>query len=235
MKNFALLAAAVAHAVRRNASWSVNWRGGAMTRRFLLSAIMVVWLGVGGIAVAAEQPGAASELIQRLGEQAAAAARDPDADLEARSERFRGLLREAFDLPFISRFVLGRHWRQATPEQRSEYLALFSEYVLQTYSARLGGYTGETMAILSERPAGPRDVLVSTRIERPSGPPIEAGWLVRTSGESGRIIDVRIEGVSMLFSQRAEFAAVIQRQGLEGLIEGMRARAAKLSAAAPTN
>jgi phospholipid transport system substrate-binding protein len=206
-----------------------------MTRRFFLSAIMVVWFAVGDIAVAAQQPGAASELIQRLGEQAVAAARDPGTGLETRSERFRSLLGEAFDLPFISRFVLGRYWKQATPEQRSEYLALFSAYVLQTYSARLGGYTGETMAILSERPAGPRDVLVSTRIERPSGPPIEAGWLVRTSGESGRIIDVRVEGVSMLFSQRAEFAAVIQRQGLQGLIEGMRARAAKLSAAAPTD
>ena len=235
MKIFALLATAVAHGVMGNASRSGNRGRGAMIRRFLLSAILVAGLGVGGIAAAAQQPGAASELIQRLGDQAAAAARDPDAGPETRSERFRGLLSEAFDLPFISRFVIGRHWRQATPEQRSDYLTLFRDYVLQTYSARLGGYTGETMAILSEQPAGPKDVLVSTRIERPSGPPIEAGWLVRTSGESGRIIDVRVEGVSMLFSQRAEFAAVIQRHGIEGLIEVMRERAAKLSAAAPAD
>ncbi len=195
-----------------------------MTRRFFLSAIMVVWFGVGDIAVAAALPGSASELIHRLGEQAVTAGRDPGAGREARSTRFRNLLSEAFDLPFISRFVLGRYWKQATPEQRSSYLAQFSEYVLQTYSARLGGYAGDALTILSERPAGSRDVLVSTRIERPSGPPIEADWLVRTTGERNRIIDVRVEGVSMLFSQRAEFAAVIQRRGIEGLIEVMRAR-----------
>ena len=195
-----------------------------MTRRSFLSAIIVVWFGVGDIAVAAVQSRSASELIHRLGEQAVTAARDSGTGLEARSARFRNLLSEAFDLPFISRFVLGRYWKQATPEQRSDYLVLFSEYVLQTYSARLGGYTGETLTILSERPAGPQDVLVSTRIERPSGPPIDADWLVRTTGERDRIIDVRVEGVSMLFSQRAEFAAVIQRQGLQGLIEAMRAR-----------
>jgi phospholipid transport system substrate-binding protein len=185
---------------------------------------MVVWLGVGNIAAAAVQPGSASELIHRLGEQAAAAARDSDTDPEVRLARFRSLLSEAFDLPFISRFVLGRHWRQATPEQRSDYLALFNEYVLQTYSARLGGYTGETLTILSERSAGSQDMLVSTRVERPSGPPVEADWLVRTTGERDRIIDVRVEGVSMLFSQRADFASVIQRQGLQGLIEVMRER-----------
>ncbi len=235
MRDFALLAAAVAHGVMRNASWSGNRGGGAMTRRFLLSAIMVVWFGVGDIAVAAEQPGAASELIQRLGEQAAAAASDPGAGLETRSERFRSLLSEAFDLPFISRFVLGRHWRQATPEQRSEYLALFSDYVLQTYSARRGGYTGETMAILSERPAGTKDMLVSTRIERPSGPPILADWRVRTSGERYRVIDIMVEGVSMVVTQRSEFAAVVQRHGLQGLIEVLRARATKLPVTASAN
>ena len=196
----------------------------ALIRGIFVAAVMAAWVGVGDIAMAAVGPGSASELIHRLGEQAVTGARDPGTGAEERLARFRTILGEAFDLAFISRFVLGRYWKQATPEQRSDYLALYREYVLKTYSARLGGYVGESLTIISEQPAGPRDVLVSTRIERADGPPIEAGWLVRTRGEQGRIIDVRIEGVSMLFSQRAEFAAVIRRQGLEGLIEAMRAR-----------
>ncbi len=195
-----------------------------MTRRFFLSTIVGLWIGLGNFAVAAVQPGAASELIRRLGEQAIAALDAPGASLEAREARFRSLLSEGFDLAFIGRFVLGRYWRQATPEQRSDYLALFGEYVLQTYSARLGGYAGESMTILSERPAGTKDIVVSTRILRPSGPPIQAAWRVRTTGGRYRIIDIMVEGVSMVVTQRSEFAAVIQRRGLQGLIDELRVR-----------
>ncbi|MCH7888046.1 MAG: ABC transporter substrate-binding protein [Proteobacteria bacterium] len=203
-----------------------------MTRRFFLSTVVGLWIGLRNFAVAAVQPGVASELIRRLGEQAIAALGAPGASLEAREARFRSLLSESFDLAFIGRFVLGRYWRQATPEQRSDYLALFGEYVLQTYSARLGGYAGESMTILSERPAGTKDVVVSTRILRPSGPPIEAAWRVRTTGARYRIIDIMVEGVSMVVTQRSEFAAVVQRHGIQGLIEVLRARTTKLPAVA---
>jgi phospholipid transport system substrate-binding protein len=88
------------------------------------------------------------------------------------------------------------------------------------------------MTIISERPAGTKDVVVSTRILRPSGPPIDADWRVRTTGERYRIIDVMVEGVSMVITQRSEFAAVVQRHGLQGLIEVLRARTTKLPAVA---
>ena len=203
-----------------------------MTRRFFLSTIVGLWVALRNFAVAAVQPGAASELIRRLGEQAIAALGAPGASLEAREARFRGLLSEGFDLAFIGRFVLGRYWREATPAQRNVYLALFGEYVLKTYSARLGGYAGEGMTVLSERPAGTKDVVVSTRILRPSGPPIDADWRVRTTGERYRIIDVMVEGVSMVMTQRSEFSSVVQRHGLQGLIEVLRARTTKLPAVA---
>ena len=182
-----------------------------------------LWFVMGEFAVAAVQPGGASQFIRQLGDQAIAALRAPDTSLEAREAQIRNLLSEGFDLPFIGRFVLGRYWEQATPEQRSDYLALFGEYVLKTYSARLGGYAGESMTILSERPAGTKDIVVNTRIERPSGPPIEADWRVRTSGERYRIIDVMVAGVSMVVTQRSEFTAVVRRHGLQGLIEVLRA------------
>ena len=197
--------------------------GGRMVRRIVFSTIMVFCMGLGDVAVAAVPPGGASQFIRQIGDRAIATLRAPDASLAAREARFRSLLSEGFDLAFIGRFVLGRYWRQATPEQRSAYLALFGEYVLKTYSARLGGYAGEGMTILSERPAGTKDVVVSTRILRPSGPPIEAVWRVRTTGARYRIIDVMVEGVSMVVTQRSEFAAVVQRHGLQGLIEVLRA------------
>lgn len=179
--------------------------------------------------------GTASEFVARLGDRAVTVLRSADGDLGSREARFRDLLREGFDLPFIARFALGPYWRRATAEQRSDYLGAFGDYVVQTYSARLGGYTGEAMNILAERRAGERDSVVETEIIRPSGPPILAEWRVRVIDGEYRIIDIAIEGISMAVTKRSEFSAVIQAKGIDGLIAALRLRASKISATASRN
>jgi phospholipid transport system substrate-binding protein len=171
-------------------------------------------------------------LIRNLADQAFGVLRRQDVSLEEREAVFRRLLREGFDMEFIGRFVLGKHWRELTPEQRAEYLDVFSEYVLQTYSRRLGGYAGQTFAVIGARPAGQQDAVVQTRIDQPSGPPILADWRVRPSAGGYRIVDVMVEGVSMAVTQRSEFGAVVQRDGVAGLIEALRARTQMLPARA---
>lgn len=180
----------------------------------------------------APQPGVASQFIRTLGEEAIATLRAPDMPLEQREANFRVLLSRGFDMEFIGRFVLGQYWRTATPEQQADYLQAFNDYVLQVYSARLGGYAGETLTVVSERAAGEKDMMVNTRIDRPSGPPLEAQWRVRDTAGQPRIIDVTVAGVSMVVTQRDEFAAVVQRQKVAGLIDVLRARTNKLPASA---
>ena len=106
---------------------------------------------------------------------------------------------------------------------------------MHKYSAMLGGYAGETMAVVSEQAAGEKDILVHTRIDRPSGPPIEAHWRVRSKDGNQRIIDVMVEGISMAVTQRAEFRSVIKRHGIDGLIQILDAQSNKLSATASAN
>ena len=179
----------------------------------------------------AELDGAAA-LISRLAQQAFGVLRRQDTSLEEREAVFRALLREGFDMDFIGRFVLGKYWREMSPEQRTEYLEVFSEYVLQTYSRRFGGYAGQTFAISGARAAGQQDAMVQTRIDQPSGPPIFADWRVRVVPGGYRIVDVMVEGVSMAVTQRSEFGAVVQRDGVAGLIEALRARTQMLPARA---
>ena len=191
---------------------------------------LVAWHGASAAPDVTE--GEATAFIQQLGDRAITVLRASGTTLEQREARMRALLRQSFDFPFLGRFVLGRHRRNATPEQRGDYQRLFGEYVLKVYTSRLGGYAGESFFILGARRAGKSDVLVSTRIDRPSGPPLSAAWRVRRIDNRPRIIDVMIQGVSMAVTQRSEFAAVIKRSGLEGLIEALRARTDKLPAAA---
>lgn len=199
-------------------------------QKLLAPVFFVAVMAVNGAVLATEND--AARFIHQLGNRAIETLRTSDLTLDQREAQFRGLLREGFDLAFIGRFVLGKYWRAATPEQQEDYLALFGEYVVQTYSARLGGYSGETMAVVSTRQASEKDFVVRTQIDRPSGPPVVAEWRVRTTGGGFRIIDVMVEGISMAVTQRSEFASVVQRDGIDGLLVILRARTTKIPATA---
>ena len=199
-------------------------------QKLLAPIIFVAVMAVNGAVLATEDD--AARFIHQLGNRAIETLRTSDLTLDQREAQFRGLLREGFDLAFIGRFVLGKYWRAATPEQQEDYLALFGEYVVQTYSARLGGYSGETMTVVSARQASEKDFVVRTQIDRPSGPPVVAEWRVRTTGGGYRRIDVMVEGISMAVTQRSEFASVVQRDGIDGLLVILRARTTKIPATA---
>lgn len=173
----------------------------------------------------------AAQFMQLIADQAIRILQTPNGTLEQREAQFRGLLAEGFDLDFISRFVLGKYWRRASAEERADYQALFREYILKTYSRRLGGYSGETFQIKGARAAGKQDVIVSTLILQPNGPAIAADWRVRVYDNGYRIIDIMIEGVSMAITQRDEFATVVRSQGMQGLLQALRARTQMFSVA----
>ena len=167
---------------------------GEMFRRAVFSLLVAVLAGAPGGAAQPAKAASASEFIRAFGDEAIRVLQDPAATLERREATFRALLKDGFDIDFLGRFVLAQQWRRASPEQQSEYQELFGEYILATYSSRFGGYAGEALTILDERPAGKRDVVVRTRIDRPSGAPIRADWRVRADEDAFRIIDVSVEG-----------------------------------------
>ncbi len=193
----------------------------------LLAAIA---LGAGP-AYSATAPSDASAFVRDLSKDAIRVLASKDKSLAEREAKFQAILYDKFDVRAIGRFALGRYWRQASSEQKSDYLRLFGQYIAQNYASKLGGYSGEVFKIDSETPLGNKiDVLVNTRIERPSGPPIRIIWRVRFRNNVHRIVDVMVEGISMAITQREQFAAVVRRYGLQGLLETLRARTTKVSA-----
>lgn len=154
--------------------------------------------------------------------------------LEDREVKFRRILSDGFALKYIGLLVLGKHRRTATAEELEEYQLYFSEFILKKYSALLGGYAGETFVVLGSHPSGKRDVLVGSEIRRSGGAPIPTEWRVRRFHEALKIIDIKVEGISMVQSQREEFNAILTREGMIGLIAVLRARTGMLSAEAPS-
>ncbi len=201
-------------------SWFVERLHPIRLRGLLVPAVFAALLGASDAAVASADD--AARFVDRFGNQTIQTLQAADLTRAERESRFRSLLAEGFDLAFIGRFVLGKYWRMATPEQQRAYLTLFGEYLLQTYTAHLEGYAGESMTVLGARQATEKDAVVRMAIVRPGGPAIITDWRVRSTANGYRIIDVAVEGISLAITQRSEFAAVVQRHGIDGLLTVLR-------------
>jgi phospholipid transport system substrate-binding protein len=202
-----------------------------MIVQFFRTTVLAVILAIGMSAGSARADGvdAAIGFIQKLGDRAVSTIAATEKDEDERLRQFRGLLNENFDVPGIGRFVLGRYWRVATPEQRDEYLKLFEESIIRTYARRFSDYSGETVEVERARRDGDDFILVESRIQRPTGGPVAVTWRLLGEGESFKIVDVVVEGVSMSVTQRSDFASVIQSGGgnIEALLKVMRERLGK--------
>ncbi len=196
-------------------------RGGAI-RQCLAAAVLLIVMAAADQASASVE--SAARFVERFGNQALNALDAPNLTIENRETLVRDLLRQGLDLGFIGRFVLGRNWARATTAQRRDYLALYEGYVVKVYAAWLARNTGERLTVIGARVANDKDVVVRTRIERRNNPPIFAEWRVRAINNQERIIDIASNGISLAGNQRLEFAAVVKRHGITGLIEFLRKR-----------
>jgi phospholipid transport system substrate-binding protein len=191
-----------------------------MTRRSVLTAALIVIAVALASALAAADPAA---VINNLGNRALEIL-GKTATPAQRVARFQELFREDFDVPGIARFVLGRYWKTATPEQQEEFLKLFEDYIALVYSSQLAAYSGETLKVTGSRP-GPEGAIVASEIVRPTGgAPVKVEWHLTDRSGTYKINDVAVDGISMAVTQRSEFAAVIQRNGgqVQGLITQLR-------------
>jgi phospholipid transport system substrate-binding protein len=198
------------------------------------------FLGVVLLIFATVQPSQADEatdaqgFVRTLADKAISQLTSPSMSQGEREQSFRKLLHEHFDVPAIGRSALGRYWRVATPGEQTEYMSLFEDLIVATYAQRFRDYGGENLDILgASKSAGSEDnaVVVQSQISRNVAKPIRLDWRVSQPSIDPKVVDLAIEGVSMMQTQRSEFSSVIVRNGnkVAGLINELRAKTASLA------
>ena len=139
---------------------------------------------------------------------------NPQSQQDEKRREFKKLLDNSFDLDTIGRFALGRYWNVATPAQQRDYLIQFRRMVVDVYASRFNDYKGQKFEAKSFRAISPTDTLVTSFIKPVDGSAdIQIDWRVRSKGNTYKIVDVLVSGVSMSVTQRSDFASVIQRGG----------------------
>ena len=185
-------------------------------KRFATLCIALVMMV--GTAHAASTGTREQAAVQSLADEVFVLLKNPNLEKSSRQEGLRNIFTKYLDLPFIGRFVLGRYWRPLDQATQGRYINAFESYVVNIYAKRLDGYSGETIKVGGSRTVSDKDVIVASHLQRDGGPPVSLEWRVRQEGSNSRIIDVVVEGVSMVISQREEFSAYLQNNSIEMLI-----------------
>lgn len=139
----------------------------------------------------------------------------------------RDIVLPRVDLDAVSRLVLGKHWRTATSEEKQAFQKEFRTLLVRTYSDTLSQAVDAEVEIING--ANSKDgtqTLVRSRVRRGGDAPIVAlTYRLEQAADGGwRVIDIAIEGVSLVTTWRSEFSSMIGRHGVSGLIAHMARR-----------
>jgi phospholipid transport system substrate-binding protein len=196
--------------------------------------LLIVWLAIIGAAKPeTPPPGEAADLIAQSFQTATAALREHQQELSDDPQVAKRLMLDILaphvDFELLSRLVLGRYWRSATPEERERFVAAFRSSLIDTYAAILSTNMDRVLAVLDSGAAAltlrrlvtgedPRRVGVRTQLNLGDRAVAVDFQMIARSGR-WLIYDVVIEGISFASSRRSEFAGLLQNQTLEQVIE----------------
>ncbi|MFN0042494.1 MAG: phospholipid-binding protein MlaC [Alphaproteobacteria bacterium] len=188
-----------------------------MVRRSVLILLVCAALGaLAGPVNAGPAEDSARVFVKSLADRALSTLKS-DVSKQDRDRQFHAILAEGFDVPAIARFSLGAYWEKASEADRQEYLKLFQDLIVQTYSARLSSvYNGQRLDIGAARPDGKIGMWVASKIvsPNPADESVRIDWRLRQpGGDKHKVVDVVVNNISMVVTQRDDFVAALQGNG----------------------
>jgi phospholipid transport system substrate-binding protein len=190
-------------------------------RAFSAAAVATAALGHRA-AVADEWRHSPTGLVEKFAQLGIAEILGAATSQREKTDKFRVLFKDFFDIPAIGRFVLGRFARAASAEENAKFATLFEDVIVYTWSRRFGEYKGQTLKVKDNAPDGEDGAVVNSDIVGNDGQPFAVAWRLRKREVGFRIVDVIVEGVSMAITYRQEYATIIQQNGgVAGLLAQM--------------
>lgn len=166
------------------------------------------------------------DFVQRMSDNAIDIASDETKTIEKRRAELVDLFNERVDLDWVSKFIMGKHWRTASAKQRTKFVELYREYLIKKYAPKFNGYSGKEFQILKVENNYVDEYIVRCKYVSNSGERINVDFLVMKNAKDGKLYvnDFIAEGVSFIVMQRSEISSVINRKGLDNFLVDLKTR-----------
>jgi phospholipid transport system substrate-binding protein len=184
-----------------------------------------MWLWTGAhpaVAQAAAPAISAKALIEQTVDAVLVVLNDESRSVAQQRLELERIAHSRFDFRTMARLVLGRDWKRLEAGKRDEFVDQFTTYLANDYGNRLERYEQAKVAVVGEQPKPRGDVEVKTKIVGGENDGTIVDYRMRNGKDGWRIIDVVIEGISLVANFRDQFQEVIARGGPEALLQKLR-------------
>jgi phospholipid transport system substrate-binding protein len=199
-------------------------------RNLLSSVLLVLMAGAARCEDIAPQQ-VVEQTVQRLAAQLDSRREQLSANRKELYALVDGELLPQFDTDYAGRLVLGKSWRNATPEQRKRFVDVFYNFLLRSYATAILKFDQKNVRILPARkqPEGDR-AIVDTEMRMSDGRVIPVSYAMHNTPAGWKAYDVRIEGISYVQNYRNQFNAEVAARGLDALIARLEKETADIDA-----
>lgn len=193
---------------------------GGIVALFLALTFSVCLCSVGvGTAHADESP---MTEVQKTTDAVLAVLANKDLTANQKRTKIQDIVYHHFDFRTLSRLVLARNWRRLNPEQQNQFVEEFKKHLSMTYGKNVETYNNERAEITGDRKEPGGDWTVKTKIVRPNAADILVDYRLRKEDGGWKVIDVIIEGVSLVANYRSQFQEIVSNKGPAKLIDLLR-------------
>ena len=203
-------------------------------KRFLRVSFATVMLAMSAFALAADAPvdivrATTDSVLERVKTDKEALRADPGKMYDLVSE----LIFPHFDFNIMSQWVLGDSWAGADADTRAAFVEQFRKLLVRTYATALLEFSDQTIAYPEvEAATQPHTATVKQEINQPGSDTLPVVYRLHDKTGDWKVFDVAVDGVSLIKTYRASFAAAIKNDGLPALIKNLEAKNQQFAAKA---
>ncbi|MCP5362195.1 MAG: ABC transporter substrate-binding protein [Hyphomicrobiales bacterium] len=192
--------------------------------------VILLTFSITSYSVEARSETDARKFVDNIAGEALGYIRDNNLSDEEKEQKLTKLFDAHVDTQWMGKFVLGKYYRTATDEQKKKYAGLYHAYLLKSYVPKFRTYTGENITIQKVFQEDSANYLVQTVIERQGDQPeVRVDYRLQRNGKGKlQIIDIIGEGVSLITTQRSDFAGLISRKGLDYFLDRLSEKVQKM-------
>lgn len=206
-----------------------------MKGKIIGSISVIVCLLAGGVQAVAES---ADTVVKQTTNSVIDRINSQRAELKASPEKVYDLVNELviphFDFVSMSKWVLSKNWKTATDAQRSEFMEQFKTLLVRTYARALLEYSGQEIKFFpAEQKPDSKFAVVKTELTGSGNRPFPVAYRMHQKDDAWKVVDVAVDGVSLISTYRGSFAAQIRKNGFDSLIQTLADKNKKLASNIP--
>jgi len=190
--------------------------------------ILLILLFTSSIAFSAISP---KEQIKKTVDNVISILKDPKYKGEKNSHQRRTALRneigKVLDFEEMAKRSLGVYWKERTPQEKKEFVDLYKDLLIRSYSGKIESYTDEEIIYTDERIENGKYAEVKTKIITKDKKEIPIDYKLYFNGKEWKVYDLVIEGVSLVSNYRSQFNKIIRNHSYQDLVKRMKIKQAE--------